>query len=38
MLEEISDYGVESFGLIPLHPVGALVEQVKLRAGDKLKE
>jgi hypothetical protein len=36
--EKIRHQSVKTFRLIPLHPVGALIEQVKFRIGDKLKE
>ena len=37
-MEEIGDQRVEPFRLIPLYPVSALIEQMKLRVADELKE
>ena len=36
--EKVRNQRVKSFRLIPLHPMGALVEQMKLGVGNELKE
>ena len=36
--EKIRDHCIEPFRLVPLHPVSALVEQVKFGVRDELKE
>ena len=37
-LKKVAYQRVEPVGLIPLHPMGALIEQVKLGVGNELKE
>jgi len=37
-LKKVAYQRVETIGLIPLHPMGALIEQVKLGVGNELKE
>ena len=37
-LKKVAYQRVQTIGLIPLHPMGALIEQVKLGVGNELKE
>ena len=36
--EKVADQNIEALGVIPLHPVGALIEDVQLGLGNFLKE
>ena len=37
-LEEVNDQPIEPIGLVPLHPMGAVVEQMEFGAANPLKE
>ena len=36
--QKIGDQAIKPLGLIPLHPMGALIEEVKLAVGDELEQ